>query len=381
VGLAKPFVPQDDEQVLERLPYMPGDPAERALRAQRNALSVKPYDAALAIATAREYIRKGRAQGDPRYFGYAQAALASWWNTADAPAEILILRADIKQAAHDFAGALRDLNLVLEHDPGDVNAALTRAIILQVKGRYDQARPDCATLLDAARVAPHLQLTAVTCAASVASFSGNAAQSFDALRRTLQNSAGIGGADIPWALTTLADIAVRLGRPRAAEKYFRAALTLGEDTWLLGAYADFLLQQGRPQEVIELLKDDTEVDSLLLLLALAEQDLDLPQLGEHIGILRERFAASRLRDDQRHLREEARFALRLLDQPRQALKLARTNWKVQREPEDARILMEAALAALNPRAAQPVILFLDRTKLQDVRLERLREQLATGSDA
>jgi tetratricopeptide (TPR) repeat protein len=374
VALAEPFVPKNDAQVLERLPYTPGDPEGTELRAQHDKLSRNPGDVALAVNIAREYIRAGREQGDPRYFGYAQAALEPWWSVDNAPAEILVLRAGIKQASHDFSGALDDLNQALQEDPDNLNAALTRAIILQVRGRYQEAQQDCARLLEAAQRAPSLQLTAVTCVASVASFDGEATRGIEVLQQVLKTS-GAGAEDRQWALTTLADIATRLGRAQAAERYFQAALALGEHTWLLGAYADFLLQRHRPQEVIGLLRDDTDVDSLLLLLALAEQEVDAPRLDEHVEMLRERFEASRLRNDQRHLREEARFTLRILNKPRKALKLAHANWQTQHEPEDARILLQAALAAGKPQAARSVLEFLKEVGLEDVRLERLRRQL------
>ena len=67
--------------------------------------------------------------------------------------------------------------------------------------------------------------------------------------------------------------------------------------------------------------------------------------------LRDRFEASRLRGDRVHLREEARFTLHLLNDPKAALKLAQENWQVQKEPADVRILLEAALAAHDAAAS------------------------------
>ena len=54
----------------------------------------------------------------------------------------------------------------------------------------------------------------------------------------------------------------------------------------------------------------------------------------------------------------------LLDRPARALQLARENWATQREPADARILLEAALAAGDPAAARPVLDWLERTGLR-----------------
>jgi hypothetical protein len=110
-------------------------------------------------------------------------------------------------------------------------------------------------------------------------------------------------------------------------------LSLGlRDGYVLGAYADFLLDTGRPQEVQALLQDEVRIDPLLLRLALAEQRLGMPSLAKHISDLSERFAMSRLRSDTSHRREEARFVLHLLNQVPNALRLAEANWSVQREP-------------------------------------------------
>jgi hypothetical protein len=75
-GEAEPFVPTSDTVVLERLPSI-GDPL---LREQRAALAQNPGDLDVALALASAYAALGRSEGDPRYDGYAQAALALWWN-------------------------------------------------------------------------------------------------------------------------------------------------------------------------------------------------------------------------------------------------------------------------------------------------------------
>ncbi len=70
-------------------------------------------------------------------------------------------------------------------------------------------------------------------------------------------------------------MATRLGLSADAEEHFRAALALeGRDSYLLGAYADFLLDQKRPEEVIEILKGEDPVHDLLLRRALAQGELD-----------------------------------------------------------------------------------------------------------
>ena len=61
------------------------------------------------------------------------------------------------------------------------------------------------------------------------------------------------------------------------------------DTYLKGAYADFLLDE-RHAEVAALLKNELRADALLLRLALAEQKLRRPSASGHVEALKARFS-------------------------------------------------------------------------------------------
>lgn len=367
---AAPFIPADDAVILEHL-RAPGDPQTRELRQLRAALSWNPGDLPLAVQLVRRYLEIGRAEADPRYYGYAQAALRPWWSLPQPPPAVLVLRAALRQAQHDFDGALEDLSHVLALQPSNAQAWLSQAIILEVRGDYAGALRSCIPLLTVSTA-----LTATACISSAASLSGQAEKSYTLLRQTLAKSPQATPQERLWALTLLAEIAARMGHYQAAEQHFQQALALGlRNAYLLGAYADFLLDQNRPVEVKALLQDDTRVDGLLLRLALAEQRLDSSLPKEHVEALRMRFAANRLRGDTLHLRNEARFTLHLLNQSAEALRLARQNWTAQREPWDARLLLEAALRTGDHAAARPVLDWMTHTHLQDTQLERLAAQL------
>jgi hypothetical protein len=115
-GRAEPFVPDSDALVLDRMPAA-GDDLTRQLRDRRAALARNPDNLELALSLAAGYVRLGRREADPRYDGYAQAALAPWWNLAAPPIPVLLLRATLAQRRHDFAGALADLERVLAQAP------------------------------------------------------------------------------------------------------------------------------------------------------------------------------------------------------------------------------------------------------------------------
>jgi len=180
-----------------------------------------------------------------------------------------------------------------------------------------------------------------------------------------------------WVLTSLAEMAARAGMVTEAGAHFRAALASdAADYYLLAAYADFLLDSDRPKDVAALLQEKTAGDPLMLRYALALQALRSKELPVRIEQLRDRFAASRLRGDRVHLREEAGFALHLLNAPQTALRLAQENWQVQKEPGDVRILLEAALAAGDAAAVGAVTDWLKNCRLEDVQLRRLLPALA-----
>jgi hypothetical protein len=94
---------------------------------------------------------------------------------------------------------------------------------------------------------------------------------------------------------------------------------------------------------------------LLLRLALAAKAAGDGRAGACQRELAARFDAARQRGDTSHRKEEARFALALQGDAARALPLARRNFAVQREPADARVLLEAALAAREPAAAEPAL--------------------------
>jgi tetratricopeptide (TPR) repeat protein len=359
---SEPFVPKDAAQILERLRPTALDPAQRELRERRARLSLDPTNAALAASFVRGCIERCRGEADPRYLGRAQAALAPWWNNPAPPVEILVLRATIKQSQHDFTNALPDLDAAIRIEPRNAQAWLTRATILTVLGDYAAARRACLPL---ARLAPGL--IAVTAAASVSCLNGDAERGCDLLQRALDGNPSAGTGEKLWALTVLAETCERLGRKSEAQSYFQRAMSLRQgDPYLLGAYADFLLDEGRAREAVDLLRNETRADGLLLRLAFAESAIipRPPGCDGHIAALQARFEAGHLRGDFVHQREEARFQLHLQNHPAEALRLAQANWRVQREPADIRILIEAASAAANPEAAKPALSFVNSNHLE-----------------
>ena len=357
--------------VLEKLPLTPADPQMRELRQFRADLAEKPNDLTLATRLAWRYYELVSAEGDPRYVGYAQAALAPWWSQPTPPVEVLVLRATLKQYRHEFNSALADLDSAVKADPNNAQAWSLASTIHMVQGRYVEARANCSALQKVTS-----DLIGIGCVAVLDALVGKAKTAHAALEAALNRSADATPEQRLWVLTRLGEMAVRFGDYALAEKHFKDARGLGiTDGYLLAAYADLLLDRGRPAEVLMLLNGMNRSDLLLLRIALAEKALQLPEEAKARAELANRFDAAKLRGDKVHQAEEARFRLHLMGDAATALQLAQENWTVQKETRDARILLETAIAAKNPQATAPVVAWLRETKMEDVVLLRLASQL------
>ncbi len=369
---AAPYTPSDDTRVLERLPLRAADPAARELAALRARWRSAPRDPAAAAALARRLFQLAGVDGDPRHVGHAQAALEPWSADPSPPPAVRIARAAILQYGHHFDAALSDLQAAAMAEPDEPEAHAWIAAIHLVRADYDDARAACHRLADLAE-----PLIGVACIATVDSLTGQAAAASRTLRDALRREGGAEPAQRLWALTRLAEIDERRGAHVEAEAAYREALSLGlRDVYLRAAYADFLLDRRRPAEVLALLSDDgARADVLLLRLAIAAKATGDARAAGWTRELQARFDATQARRDTTHRKEEARFALELLGQAQRAFVLARDNYAVQREYADARMLLEAALAAGQRAGAEPVRQWMTRTRIEAPALAALVARL------
>jgi tetratricopeptide (TPR) repeat protein len=228
-----PFVPEFESQVLEHLPFAANNPVIRELGALRERLKNEPHDLPLAVRVAQGYLELGRVTGDPRYSGYAQAALTPWWDLNQPPDAILVLRATLRQRVHQFDAALKDLAEVLARNPRNAQARLTRATVLQVQGAYDAAREDCLALKNLTQ-----ELTWTACLMSANGVAGKLRESYEQLRKAVNRQPDVQQGVRGWVLTSLAEMAARAGMPEDAQSHFQTALADdAADNYLLGAYA------------------------------------------------------------------------------------------------------------------------------------------------
>ena len=372
---AAPFTPSNDSEVVERLP-LASDPSARQLESLRRQLAGRPDDNALRLDIGRRYFALAMAQGDPRLVGYAAAAIAPLEAKSAGIADYWVLRGQLEQFSHQFEPALASLQKASQIDPKTVEPLAWRAAIFMVQARYAEAQTECQRVAAVAEA-----LFATGCRTYAQAATGELKPAFDALDSAIKAAVAARPAPAPelllWAYTRLAEMAIRLQQNDIAENTLKSALKLGLiDQFLLGAYADFLLAQQRPAEVLSLLAGWERSDILLLRLALAGQATKDSRATDWISQLRDRFQAAARRGDRLHEQEAARFELDIERNPTKALAAATSNYTVQKEPRDAEILMRTALAAGQAKAAQPALDWLRTSRYEDPSLNKLAAQLA-----
>ena len=370
---AVPRTPTQDSEVIERLPFRAGDTTARELADLRAAVAKAPADPDPAVALALRYFDLAAERGDPRFVGYAEALVGRFATQMNAP--LLVVRGMVRQYRHDFDDALADFAAALALDADLASAHAWRGAISLVQANYAAAAKECDAL-------QRLQRTVLQagCAGLTQAYTGNLDAAFKTLKQALATTKD---KDYSlWLHTRLGEVAAWQGQAAVAEQHYRQALALGiDDGYLLAAWSDFLLDQGRADQVIALLGKWEPVDGLLLRLALAETMLKLPAAKAHTQTLDDRFAAARLRGDTTHQAEEARFHLVLRKDAKEALRLAAENFQVQKEPRDARIVLEAALAASDPAGAKEATAWLKSSGFEGTILRGLAQQLQASTAA
>ena len=368
---AEPYIPTDENEVLETLPrdllFSRDELAEL-----RRQLAGDPKNVELASSVASRFLQIGKSEGDPRFYGFAQAAIQPWWEAASPPPAILRLRAKLKERDHRYNEALADLKLFVGQQPKDVQAWIELANVYRVQGRYAEARHACDKLEEFADTGP-----TIMCRVPIQAVTGQAEEAYASLAEVMPVARKAWPSAVQWIVTMQAEISRALGHDAQAERhYFHGLSNDPADFYLLRSYGDFLLDHGREAEVLPLLREHINDTGILLCTAIAARRSGQETLAaEWTMQLKSRFAETRLRGNQPHGKFEARYELELMDNPQRALAIAEANWQQQKDPRDSRNVLEAALAAKTPAQARPVLDFLKENRTQDVALERLVQQL------
>lgn len=342
-----------DDAILLELPEIPSD---------RSA----PASASTLADHIQSLLQEARANGDPRFLGYAMKQLENWPESA-MNSRLLVLRATLSQSLHQFDKARADLLRVRQGKPSAVDfrqATLTLANMELVQGNYPAARQACHELQQ-----QYHDLIAENCLAQVLARTGQASLAYQRLSLMLQRMPEIDMGTRSWTQGSLGEIAAQLGKDVAIEHWYQALRLDPDDLYSRTMAADWLIHHHRYENALELTADYANVDPLAVLRAIALSRLGLTLEAEAlIQRLKQRFEEARWRGNLLHRRDYARFLLDLEQQPRLALEQAQLNWQDQREPADTLILLRAAQSARANNAAEAVYTWLRQVGQTDVRL-------------
>lgn len=363
---AAPIRPTDPNYVVAELP----GGAARAQQRYALELEQSRQDPRKAAQLARELLDEARATIQPQLFGRAESVLAPWVSKPGAPVVLLVMQADILQQRHEFAAATQILSAVIARDPGERQAHLMRANNDIVTGEFASARPDCAWLLGEWDV-----WTGSVCLAEVLGSTGQRDQARAMLERLTAHAAGAPAAPaaLAWALEIQADLDFRAGSLGSAEQLLRQAMTLAPTSDPIRLeLADVLAAEGQPGAAEGVLQTTRpSVGTLLRRMELEQAQGHKALCQQALAEVQERLNVSAERGERLHLREETRLALDLAQDPRKAVALARSDFAMQRETEDVRLLARAVSAAGDQDALKELKQWLLQTRYQDVRVEQI----------
>ena len=351
--------PGRDEDVLEILP------AVTRTRPAAGAVVTKAADAAAVAVAARQDIAMARQTGETRYWGRAQAALAPWWDRADAPADLAVLQATVQQGRHEFDASRKVLAAALARAPQHAQGWLNLASLERLSARYAESLAACEAVARAGQA-----VYANVCRLETQSLLGQhgiAAQGLSALIAQIRDTGQLG-----WLLSLLAEAQERAGRDGAAADAYLRSLAHEADLYTSIAYSDLLLRTGKPSKALQTLAALPETDAVVLRRAVAWKRLGDARWTDARALLGERMAELRRRGDDPalHGRELALTALWLDDDAATALALARTNLQLQREPLDWWVAIQSARVAGDAKAVAEIENAIRAAGLQDVRLAR-----------
>jgi thioredoxin-like negative regulator of GroEL len=371
---ASPYIPSGPDVILQHVPPA-SDPRVRHFELLRKEVEQHPADLAKTVALAHAYIDYARSTGDARYLGRAMALITPFMAQPAPPIPVLLVHATIQQSRHFFDASRSELDAILKRDPDNAQAWLTLATVAMVQGDDGLANRACVKVANSSG-----DFMGMVCTASLRSVTGHAPQAY-----TLLSLIEDPGPKAPpeirgWIEGLMADTAARMGHAKEADAHYRSALqwTPG-DNFLLADYGWFLIDQGRPQDAINLVSNDTTSDTSFLVLVTAEAALHSPNAAHDIDEMDARFHSMDQRGDHVFMREQSAYMLHVKHDPAAALALAKQNWAVQRAPRDVLVYLDAALASHDSAAATPVLDFIARTHLDDVSINPLAANLRIQS--
>lgn len=341
------------------------------LRALDQAWRAQPDRLEPALAYARAVFTLGQTEGDLRWFGSAKAALAPWWQAVDLPAEAFFLRGLVKQGFHDFDAGLQDINAAIAREPQRAEFWSWRFALHLLKADMQAASRDGEEI---ERLFGRAE--AQIYRAIVLYRTGRPLAAIDLLRGVISTADYQSPSAQQWLGFHLGEALRVAGQHElATATWDRLVKAYPNAHQLRLSLAELLNERGQFAQAQKVVGHQPNTDALLMQALLASRGLKDDQQERLAQTLQARFAAQALRQESLIERPRLIYLIAYGRDLAAGLALSIENWKLQKEPPDALLFAQAALALDQPRAAEPVLTWVKATGYSEPALDRLVQQI------
>ncbi len=370
------FLPQPSAVVLAASVHTAGGRAS-ALRALDQAWRAQPQDLPAALAYARAVFSLGFNEGDLRWFGSAKAALMPWWQTPDLPADGFFMRGLVKQGFHDFGGGLQDIQQAISLNPERAEFWSWRFALNLLQANLNAARQDTTEIAQRFGAQEGHIYRAVLLYRT-----GLALPAVQLLSTAMRSPDHQDAASQVWIGFHLGEAHRVAQQPERAIAVWQRLLQAHPQSHLLRlSLADLLNQQGQFQQAKAVASANSDkghanlTDALLMQALLASRGLKAPDEAALAGQMAARLQSQALRQESLIERPKLIYQIAYGQDLAAGLALSIENWQQQKEPPDAVLFAQAALALKQARAAEPVVQWAQTTGYTDPQLAPLITQL------
>lgn len=343
----------------------------QALRDALKNWRASPQNSERATNAAKLAFLTAIDEGDPRWLGNAKAILAPWWSDANPAAETLYVRALVRQGLHDFDGALADLGAAIANDDSRPEFRAWRFAIRLVSADMASAQQECDGLGQRFGQAEKMGCTAVLLYRR-----GNPTQAIQQLDALARHPDYQGRFAKEWLAFHRGEARRISGDLRGAQDIWSRYLKTERQPHVIRLALIELLNQRKDYAAALRLNAQTPRSDALLVQAIISAQAVEPQ---RVPVLRDEFAArlaqQQRRDDFVNERPVIAYLLHVAGDPTAALQMAQEAWTTQREPADAVLFAQAALASKTPERASALIDWQRDTGYRAIDLDPLIDQL------
>jgi Tfp pilus assembly protein PilF len=345
------------------------------LRSLDQARRAQPQDLNAALAYARAVFTLGLTEGDLRWFGSAKAALGPWWQAAELPADGYFLRGLVRQGFHDFKAGLIDIDRAIALEPRRAEFWSWRFALHLLQADLASARQDSEEM---ARLLGKEEADVYR--AVLQYRTGQPLPAVQMLMRAIRSPNYQDGSSQDWLGFHLGEAHRVAGQPAQALAVWEGRLKASPRSHLLRlSMADLLNQQGQYRQAKAVAMNQADMgsltDALLMQALLASRGLKDADEARLASQMDARLRAQALRQEALIERPKLIYQIAYGQDLAAGLALSIENWQLQKDPPDAVLFAQAALALGQAQAAAPVVEWAEKSGYTDPQLSPLLRQL------